>query len=57
MIYEVNNTFGGRHTYVIPAGVAAGGEVGKDANDEAGLRQDTLYCYDIRAGSASAALD
>jgi DUF1365 family protein len=39
MIYEVNNTFGGRHTYVIPAGVPAGGEAGDDANDEAGLRQ------------------
>ena len=24
MIYEVNNTFGGRHSYVIPVGPGAG---------------------------------
>ena len=39
MIYEVNNTFGGRHTYVIPAGTPAGDEAAQEANGEAGLRQ------------------
>ena len=31
MIYKVNNTFGRRHTYVIPAGTATGGEAGEEA--------------------------